>query len=338
MTASLVLPVGDVSAVGEARRRAATLARALSFDDSDAGRVSLAVTEAATNLVKHARGGEIHVRALAAHEGGGIEILALDGGEGIRDLGACLRDGYSTAGSPGTGLGALYRLAAVFDVYSVPGAGTAVLVRITRGRSPAGSSPIEYGAVSVAKPGEDRCGDGWAVEQRANGTVILVTDGLGHGPAAAAASDAAHARFRAVSSQAPAAALAAIHEALRPTRGAAVTVTEIDLGERLVRHAGVGNIAGAVLTGGGVRRMVSHNGIAGREVRRISEFGYPWSDEALLVLHSDGLATHWDLARYPGLASRHPSLIAGVLYRDFQRRRDDVTVLVACMRRAGARA
>jgi hypothetical protein len=46
-------------------------------------------------------------------------------------------------------------------------------------------------------------------------------------------------------------------------------------------------------------------------------------------MHSDGLLNHWTLERYPGLAARDPLLIAGVLYRDFSRRRDDVTVVIA---------
>ena len=43
---------------------------------------------------------------------------------------------------------------------------------------------------------------------------------------------------------------------------------------------------------------------------------------------SDGLATRWDLERYPGLLAHHPAVVAGVLYRDFGRARDDVTVVV----------
>jgi anti-sigma regulatory factor (Ser/Thr protein kinase) len=336
MTSSLALHVAESSQVGEARRLATTLARRLDFDDTDAGRVSLAVTEAATNLVKHAPGGEILVRALSVHEGGGIEILALDAGSGIRDVAASLRDGYSTAGSPGTGLGALRRLASVFDLYSLPGRGTAVLARIARTpAAPPAGSPIEFGVVCVPKPGEEQSGDAWAVEPRAGGAAIVVSDGLGHGPDAAAASAVAIARFRALAPAPPAATLAMIHEAMRPTRGAAVTVTEIDVTEHLVRHTGIGNIAGSLVTSAVMRRMVSHNGIAGHEARRIGEFTYPWSDDTVLVLHSDGLGTHWDLGRYPGLAVRHPSLVAGVLYRDFQRHRDDVVVLVARRRRAG---
>ena len=75
--------------------------------------------------------------------------------------------------------------------------------------------------------------------------------------------------------------------------------------------------------------MVSYNGTVGHEVRKIREFTYLWPKGGLLVMHSDGLGTQWRLDRYPGLIARHPSLIAGVLYRDFNRGRDDVTVLVA---------
>jgi hypothetical protein len=218
----------------------------------------------------------------------------------------------------------------MFDLYSVPGGGTALLARVVAARGPAEPpSPFAYGAVCVPKPGELRCGDAWAICPRADGVAVLVSDGLGHGAGAAEASEAAVAVFRKLTALRPAGALEIIHTALRPTRGAAVALTEIDLARGLVRFAGLGNIAGAIVTGATVRRMVSHNGTAGHEARRITEFTYPWGDGAVLVEHSDGLVTHWDVSRYPGLLERHPGLVAGVLYRDFQRRRDDVTVLVA---------
>ena len=76
------------------------------------------------------------------------------------------------------------------------------------------------------------------------------------------------------------------------------------------------------------RSVVSHHGTAGGAARRIQEFTYPWKGGDILVLHSDGLGSHWTLAGYPGLAQRHPALIAGVLYRDHRRGRDDTTVVV----------
>jgi anti-sigma regulatory factor (Ser/Thr protein kinase) len=319
--------IGEATQVGEARRAAVEVARRLAFGETDAGRVALVVTEAATNLVKHAGGGEVIVRARDEQHGGGLEILALDTGPGIRDVGACLRDGYSTAGSAGTGLGALSRMGSAFDIYSLPGFGTAVFVRV--GGTPRAECPLDWGALCVPKAGEDRSGDAVAVHERPDGLTILVSDGLGHGGFAAEASDLAVAAFAKARSQPPAAALQTIHQAMRPTRGGAVAVTDVDVPHHTVRFAGVGNISGAVVLPSTVRRMVSHNGIVGHELRRVGEFSYPWGDDAVLVLHSDGLATHWDLAKYPGLAARHPSLVAGVLYRDFTRGRDDVAVVVA---------
>ena len=58
----------------------------------------------------------------------------------------------------------------------------------------------------------------------------------------------------------------------------------------MVRFAGVGNIAAAVIPQSGpVRRLVSYAGTAGHQVRKILEFTYPWDSRSLLVMHSDGL-------------------------------------------------
>ena len=75
--------------------------------------------------------------------------------------------------------------------------------------------------------------------------------------------------------------------------------------------------------------MASHNGTVGHQLQRIQEFTLPWNSDSILVMHSDGLKSDWDLKRYPGIWSKHPALIAGMFYRDFSRERDDVTVLVA---------
>jgi hypothetical protein len=90
----------------------------------------------------------------------------------------------------------------------------------------------------------------------------------------------------------------------------------------------VGNIACRVEASTANRHLVSYNGTVGHVLRKVQEFSFPWPKGALLVLHSDGLVTHWDLAAYPGLSARHPGLIAGVLYRDYDRGRDDVSVVV----------
>jgi hypothetical protein len=189
---------------------------------------------------------------------------------------------------------------------------------------------MEVGGVSVAKPGESTCGDGWAMTRRASGAVILLADGLGHGPEAAQAAREAIRIFQKHANESPGAILKVAHDALRSTRGAAVAIADVDCDSGLVTFSGIGNIAGMVLAADR-RNMVSHNGILGHTVRTISAFTYAWVPDALVILNSDGLLSQWSLNAYPGIAARDPSLIAAVLYRDFSRGRDDATVVVAKM-------
>jgi anti-sigma regulatory factor (Ser/Thr protein kinase) len=326
MASTLSLPIRDPSHVAEARRRAAALSPGL--DATTAGALALVVTELATNLLKHAGEGELLVRALPD----GTEVLALDRGPGIADVERSLADGYSTAGSNGTGLGAVRRLSAFFDIHSTVGAGTVVLSFVRSGgasRAGTSASAWQVGAVSVARPGEDVCGDDWAISEDGAALTILVVDGLGHGSGAGAAARAAVDSFRKDRGLGPAEMFGGLHRALRPTRGAAVGLARIDPRRETVAFHGVGNIAGTIFRDGGTRQVVSLPGIVGHEVRKITEFTYPWSADAVVVLHSDGLrSTSATPGRLPGLLARHPALVAGLLYRDLRRERDDATVVV----------
>ena len=98
-----------------------------------------------------------------------------------------------------------------------------------------------------------------------------------------------------------------------------------------MRYSGVGNIAAVLIDcrTGATTSMVSQNGTVGYAIRKVKTFVYPWTLDSLLLMHSDGLATHWNLERYPGLAQMQAGVLAGILYRDFKRGRDDVTVLAA---------
>jgi anti-sigma regulatory factor (Ser/Thr protein kinase) len=325
------LPVHDNSQVAEARRGATALAKRIGFTEEETGRVAIVATELATNLVKHGGGGELLVGLFEDGSGEGVECLALDKGPGMADVDACRRDGYSTTGTAGTGLGAVSRQSHFVDIFSRPGLGTATLARLQRGRrgaAPAAAGPV-FGAVSLPKTGEEACGDGWSARPHPDGMTLMVVDGLGHGPLAAEAAHVAGATFAQHHERAPTEILDRIHAALRATRGAAISIARLDLVRSCVRFAGIGNVAGTLIAGPAVRKMVSHNGTAGHTVKRIQEFTYDFAGSPLVLLCSDGLGTNWALDRYPGLGTRHPTLVAGMLYRDFTRGRDDVTVLVA---------
>jgi anti-sigma regulatory factor (Ser/Thr protein kinase) len=332
--------VDDPSKVGEARRTAVRLTERLGFDQSRQGTAALIVTEAASNLIKHAGLGEVIVQGMDHGPAGeSLEVLALDSGPGMRDVGQCSADGYSTAGSQGTGLGAIRRLADGFAVFSSPGLGTVLRARLDRlppGRAD-GDAGIALGVVGIPAPGEEVCGDAWATTERDGRRFVLLVDGLGHGEQAARAAEEAVRVFRAHEAQEPAHIVESIHASLRSTRGAALAIARLDRDERQIHYAGVGNISGVIRDWrtGARTSMISQSGTVGYAIRKVQTYQYAWNDDSLLLMHSDGLATHWDLDRFPGLLQMHPSLIAGVLYRDYRRGRDDVTVLTAREARTG---
>src|SRR5437868_6282450 len=132
MTQSTIIAVTDAGAAGEARRRAVAMANAFGWPEGDTGRLAIGVTEAATNLVKHARLGEIHLQECGTGLGEGIEMIASDRGPGMHRVEDFLRDGYSSTGTRGEGLGAIARLATEFDIYAAPGRGTALVARFYR--------------------------------------------------------------------------------------------------------------------------------------------------------------------------------------------------------------
>lgn len=315
----------EPSAVGEVRRAVAVLAEALGVGESEGGKAALVATEIANNLHKHARDGVIVLRTVAK----GLEILAIDRGPGMSSLESCLRDGFSTAGTPGTGLGTIVRVSDKWDIYSQPGVGTVAMAQVgAEPRKEAKPPGLAVGAVCLPMKGEIECGDNWATVSSPRGPRIMLADGLGHGPDAAEASEEAEKVFRSHPEGSLSEVMQGIHNALRKTRGAAVAIAELDPEQGLLRYVGVGNISGTILSNGTTRSLVSQNGTVGHELRRLQEFQYPWAAESTLVMNSDGLVSKWDLFKYPGLAARHPGVAAGVLWRDFTRGRDDVTVVV----------
>lgn len=327
----VALQITENSQVAEARRRISSHAGDLGFSETKLGALAIVITEMATNLIKHAEGGELVVRAITSSgDVPGIELIALDKGPGMRDVAECLRDGYSTSGSPGTGMGAITRMSDEYDLYSLPGRGTALMARLWA--TPPGRTAdkrLVAEGLSIPMQGELACGDSWSCARMGENLLVMTADGLGHGPLAATAARAAVEAFHENSHRDLTTIIGNIHAALRSTRGAAVAVAHIAPQEGTVRYAGVGNIASLIYTPEKVQRMVSHNGTLGHEVRKIQEFTYIWPPDATLVMHSDGISTQLSFEPYPGILARHPSLIAATLYRDFSRGRDDSTVVIA---------
>jgi anti-sigma regulatory factor (Ser/Thr protein kinase) len=299
-------------------------AQRLGLDQTQAGELALLATEVSRNVLVHGGGGEVIVIGLKRDDKALGRILAMDRGPGISDVAKAMTDGFSTAGTPGGGLGAMKRIASGLEIFTGR-TGTVVLVEL--GKDP-NANGLQIAGIAVPYPGEQVCGDAWAYHNSPERTMTMIVDGLGHGWAAAEAAHEAIATFHARLKSTPEEILSYVHDALRKTRGAVAGIAEIRPTERKMAFAGVGNIGAVLLTPSRSQSLVSHNGTLGSIASRIQAFHLEWQPDSVLILHSDGLQTRWDLANYAGLLSRHPAIIGGTLLRDFRRQRDDASVVV----------
>jgi anti-sigma regulatory factor (Ser/Thr protein kinase) len=299
------------------------MADRLQFPAARADQLALAVTEAASNLHKHAQQGSLLLAVSRDVEPPGIVLVTIDAGPGLADTGAAWRDGHSTAGTLGIGLGAIRRLADFCDLYSVPGRGTALVARFW----PVPCQPAIRSA-GLIRPisGETECGDAFGVVQTGEIVTALLCDGLGHGPLAASAAAAAVTAVLEAPTEEPAALLQRAHRRLSGTRGGAIGI--VQLAGRAARFAGLGNVTASILSAGSRKGMLSVPGIVGHQARTIRQFEYQVPPDAAIVLHSDGLSSRWDAAAVPGLAARDPLLVAAVLLAEAGIHRDDAGVLV----------
>ena len=321
---ALTVPIEDQSSIGAARRRAAGLATEVGMDEAALGRLALVVTELGTNIWRHASEGQILLQCCGDT---GVEVIAMDHGPGIPNLSQALKDGFSTAGSQGGGLGSIIRQSDRHEVYTQLGAGTVIWALVdTRPKLP--PEEIEVGAIVTGKRGSTISGDSWAVRQWSGGASVVVMDGLGHGVRAQEAAEAGIAGFLSVPPDSGAEEVfGAMDAALRRTRGAVAAHARIDLDRDEMVYASVGNIEARLLGPIEGRRLPADNGTLGLRPGRVRSETYPWERRSMLILHSDGLTGRWATDAYPGITYRHPGVVAGLLYRDAARGTDDAVVV-----------
>ncbi len=335
----------DPGLAAGARRAAAAVADRLGMGAGRKAELELAVTEVATNLARHADDGAMLLRTVSCGSRTGLELLAVDSGPGMVDLAASMADGVTSRGTLGIGLGAVARMADSLDIHSVRGRGTVLNARFwpvrTAGGDGARPGSPESVVAGLTRPlsGETACGDGWAARLDPGdprtpagarpAILVMLCDGLGHGPLAAMAAQKAVAAFRGSRLGEPAALLGLLHGALAGTRGAAAAVARIEPQAGRVVFSGVGNVSAFVVDGDGRSALLSAPGIVGHQMPRTRTFEQRLSQGAALVMHSDGLTERWDHLAAPGLLAHGPAVIAGYLLREAGVRRDDASILVA---------
>ncbi|WP_181776050.1 ATP-binding protein [Amycolatopsis pittospori] len=310
--------IDHISAVYAATRAAREVAAEAGLPEVIAERAAVVTSELASNLDKHATDGAVFVQRSLA--GPGVEVYAVDSGPGMADLDHWRVDGHTTTETLGTGLGAVGRLATEFRIRSAAGDGTVAAARILA----PGHQAVDLAHFRLPREGEDRCGDALAVSAMPGARTAVVVDGLGHGPEASDAAEAAIAVFRRDPDRPLPEHLNAMHRALRQTRGAAVALARTS--EGTLDFCGVGNIGGLVLTPGQSHPLLSIPGIVGFTLPVVRVRTVPLTGHELVVLHTDGIGTGW---RGPVALGAVPSLtlLAADLAQRHRDLRDDAALI-----------
>ncbi|WP_276496497.1 ATP-binding protein [Pontibacter litorisediminis] len=329
--------IPDKSYASIAKRDIARIAESVGMSANEVGRLNIVVAEMVSNLAKHAaQGGELLVRPLGA-PADGIEVICLDSGPGMADPSKMQEDGVSTFGSAGEGLGAIKRQSDMFELYSQQGVGTIILSRVYKNpKSVKQQTKLhDIGYVLVPKPKETLCGDGLAIIEKEKELYLLALDGLGHGANAHEAAQQAVQAFTSSPALLPTDALRLVHQSIKRTRGAVGFVANISANSWRMSYCGIGNIAGKLYTpdasfsNAPYKNMISYNGILGHNIpTTLNNQELEWGRHRMLILHSDGLKSRWDLSRYHALNRYSPTTVAALLYKDNSRQTDDTMVVV----------
>jgi len=118
----------DTEDVVRVRQAVREWAIACGFSLVDQTKIVTAASELARNAVLHGGGGTVRLEALNDGARRGLRLVFEDQGPGIPDVTQALRDGYTTGGGLGLGLGGARRLVNQFDIDSRPGTGTRVVI------------------------------------------------------------------------------------------------------------------------------------------------------------------------------------------------------------------
>lgn len=320
----------DRSYLSVLKRDVHRLALQTGLGEKRIGEIDIVVAELGSNILKHGGGGEVLVM-LTEQPVPAIEIIGIDNGLGISDLGRMMQDGISTTKTLGQGLGAMKRLSDFLQVYSVKSWGTIILSRFYLKPAPVLSpKPVaEIRTILVPKPGEKVCGDGFYIGIDRTGIRVLLGDGLGHGQEAYKAIQEAISSFRFCMLKELPEVIRQIHQDAKKTRGLVGTLATFNFKEKKWRLCGVGNIHTRTWNAMQAKTYLPYNGIIGHNLpRTINEQVGDEGTDQLLLLCSDGIRTRWDMSKYPGIFRYDMSILASAIYKDHARKTDDMSVVI----------
>jgi anti-sigma regulatory factor (Ser/Thr protein kinase) len=313
------------------RSKLRAVSRRMGFSDLKREHMELVCNEMVTNQNKFAEGKGLVQIWEASDPVPALDLFAFDYGKGILNVQNAVRDGYTTAGTMGKGLGAIRRLSDQSEIYSLPVEqagdsdwhGTAVWSRFYRH-----DSDPEYlhdlGVYTRAYQDSTFNGDLIQIRTGESKTRWLHLDGLGHGREAA---EVAEGIGYFLDGETPVDALMQrLSVRLQGTRGAVAMIAEVDHTSRHMTVCGVGDMVAYLISCGEKKAISFSPGVLGHAHRSLETFRFPFPDQALLITASDGLRRSMTLRTFPDLWRLHPQIIALVLGQVLGRHNDDRSV------------
>lgn len=318
--------------VNSAANTAREFARSAGFRREECDEVALAVMELASNLVKHARGGQLRFSLIEEGERRGLEIISEDQGPGIPDVERAMADGFSTAGGLGAGLGAVNRLMDEVEFSSLSDGGLRISChRWTRpGDTGLSSARLEFGAATRSYRFQPLNGDAIVVRHWNQHALVGVIDGLGHGQWAQRAAQAARYYIEQHFDQPLLNLFRSVGRVCLSTRGVVMALVRFDLARQQVELASVGNVETRLLGGSESLHPVGRRGIVGApDAPSPIIKQHAWRPGFILVLHSDGIESNWGAEQLVKVARQGAVAAARHLLFHHGRLDDDATALVA---------
>ncbi len=339
----LILEIESEADIGVCRRKSASLARQLGFDDVKTGEIAILVSELITNVLKHGGGKGIIMLCQLINEDSrkAIEIWCCDNGKGIPDFEKAVSDGFTDKNSLGIGLGTIRRFSDIMEInpkipptvngsdFSIPGYRHCLRIVkwVPENKWIGNNRNLVTGAVTRCKQGESLSGDTYLISHLSpSKTIAAVIDGLGHGKEAHLAANIAKEQILLRPELPPDSLIVYVHQAIRGTRGAVIGLIQLDTNADKLQFTGIGNIEGFIVTSSGKKNLLSFGGIVGHNIRTPRVFDFPFKPKDTACLYTDGINSRWRIDEINW--QDHPQQIAEYLVSNFSRPNDDATILI----------
>lgn len=313
-------------------------AREIGFEDVAAEEIALVVRELALNILHHGGEGTLTLRFSVVGDRSGLEVEAVNPGAPIAEVEEAFRDGYSTRGSFGYGLGTVNRLMHRVSVESpwVDGSGTRVVATrwLYRPSRPAAAF-LDAGVASRAHPDAHDNGDAVLITSWEDRSLVGVIDGLGHGNPAMRASRAARQYVLRHAREPLREIFRGVDRVCRGTRGVVMALVRFDWADQTATVGNVGNVEVRVFGHDERLGFQVRRGFLGRSAPKPPVRTSPWPMAATMVMHTDGVRSSRLRDAYRELEHLETRPLASGLLQRLALGRDDATVAVLRRRDEG---